>query len=203
MRSTTAWCTRGTANQLRLADVAKRGGSQQLFQVLRDDGLAAGLAAGADGAAPRGGLPDRQLHHLPAGLVADRRGVRVHPEATAEADGNLASYAINRSLLLDGLRRIGIDRLAPTDGAFYVYADVSDFTSDSLAFCSKLLADTGVAIAPGIDFDTARGFVCSDIVCRAKRRHRRSLTAHRLLAAEPIARRCASRARRARRYLPR
>lgn len=43
------------------------------------------------------------------------------------------------------------------DGAFYVYADVSDFTSDSLAFCSKLLADTGVAIAPGIDFDTARG----------------------------------------------
>lgn len=79
------------------------------------------------------------------------------PEATAEADGNLASYAINRSLLLDGLRRIGIDRLAPTDGAFYVYADVSDFTSDSLAFCSKLLADTGVAIAPGIDFDTARG----------------------------------------------
>lgn len=79
------------------------------------------------------------------------------PEATAEADGNLASYAINRSLLLDGLRRIGIDRLAPTDGAFYVYADVSDFTSDSLAFCSKLLADTGVAIAPGIDFDTAQG----------------------------------------------
>jgi aspartate/methionine/tyrosine aminotransferase len=47
--------------------------------------------------------------------------------------------------------------LAPTDGAFYVYADVSDFTGDLLGFCSKLLADTGVAIAPGIDFDTARG----------------------------------------------
>jgi aspartate/methionine/tyrosine aminotransferase len=79
------------------------------------------------------------------------------PEATAEADGHLHHYATNRTLLLDGLRRIGIDRLAPTDGAFYVYADVSDFTSDSRAFCSKLLADTGVAIAPGIDFDTARG----------------------------------------------
>jgi aspartate/methionine/tyrosine aminotransferase len=38
-----------------------------------------------------------------------------------------------------------------------VYADVSDFTGDSLAFCSKLLADKGVAIAPGIDFDTERG----------------------------------------------
>ncbi|WP_420866643.1 pyridoxal phosphate-dependent aminotransferase [Mycobacterium ulcerans] len=79
------------------------------------------------------------------------------PEATKEADDNLRHYASNRSTLLDGLRRIGIDRLAPTDGAFYVYADVSDFTDDSLKFCSKLLADTGVAIAPGIDFDTAGG----------------------------------------------
>ncbi|OOK75661.1 aminotransferase class I and II family protein [Mycobacterium kansasii] len=79
------------------------------------------------------------------------------PEATAEADDNLRHYALNRSMLLDGLRRIGVDRLAPTDGAFYVYADVSDFTTDSLAFCSRLLADTGVAIAPGVDFDTSRG----------------------------------------------
>ncbi|OBI23707.1 pyridoxal phosphate-dependent aminotransferase [Mycobacterium sp. E2497] len=79
------------------------------------------------------------------------------PEATAEADGNLHHYATNRALLLDGLRRIGIDRLAPTDGAFYVYADVSDHTDDSMAFCSKLLKDTGVAIAPGIDFDIAHG----------------------------------------------
>ncbi len=79
------------------------------------------------------------------------------PESLAEADGLLAHYADNRSLLLDGLREIGIDRLAPTDGAFYVYADVSDVTDESLSFCSKLLADTGVAIAPGIDFDTVRG----------------------------------------------
>ncbi|ORX04457.1 aspartate aminotransferase [Mycobacterium triplex] len=79
------------------------------------------------------------------------------PKATAEAEGNVSHYNLNRSLLLDGLRAIGIDRLAPTDGAFYVYADVSDFTDDSLGFCSKLLADTGVAIAPGVDFDTTRG----------------------------------------------
>lgn len=79
------------------------------------------------------------------------------PEATAEADGNLDHYAVNRTLLLDGLRGIGIDRVAPTDGAFYVYADVSEHTEDSLAFCSKLLADTGVAIAPGVDFDTEQG----------------------------------------------
>src|ERR1700739_2334838 len=70
------------------------------------------------------------------------------PEARAEADQNLAHYAINRSLLLDGLRRIGIERLAPTDGAFYVYADVSDFTDDSLGFCSKLLAAHRASIPP-------------------------------------------------------
>ncbi len=79
------------------------------------------------------------------------------PEAIEEADGHLHQYAVNRTMLLDGLREIGIDRLAPTDGAFYVYADVSDFTTDSMAFCSKLLADTGVAIAPGIDFDPEHG----------------------------------------------
>lgn len=79
------------------------------------------------------------------------------PEAVAEADGHLRQYAINRTQLLNGLRVMGIDRLAPTDGAFYVYADASDFTTDSMTFCSKLLADTGVAIAPGIDFDTAHG----------------------------------------------
>ena len=78
-------------------------------------------------------------------------------ESVAEAEGHLHDYAKNRGLLLDGLRHIGLDRLAPTDGAFYVYADVSDYTTDSLSFCEKLLADTGVAIAPGIDFDTVRG----------------------------------------------
>jgi aspartate/methionine/tyrosine aminotransferase len=78
-------------------------------------------------------------------------------ESIREADGHLHQYSANRTMLLDGLRRIGVDRLAPTDGAFYVYADVSDFTDDSFAFCSKLLAETGVAIAPGIDFDPQRG----------------------------------------------
>jgi aspartate/methionine/tyrosine aminotransferase len=79
------------------------------------------------------------------------------PESIAESDALLHHYASNRTLLLDGLRTIGIDKLAPTDGAFYVYADVSHLTNDSLSFCSNLLADTGVAIAPGIDFDTVRG----------------------------------------------
>ena len=75
----------------------------------------------------------------------------------AELDGHVARYAANRRALLSGLGDLGITRLAPADGAFYVYADVDHLTHDSMAFCLDLLDRTGVAIAPGIDFDTARG----------------------------------------------
>jgi aspartate/methionine/tyrosine aminotransferase len=78
-------------------------------------------------------------------------------ESYAEVDGHVARYAENRALLLDGLPRLGLDRLAPADGAFYVYADVSHLTDDSMALCHRLLHDTGVATAPGVDFDTVEG----------------------------------------------
>ena len=79
------------------------------------------------------------------------------PESYAEVDGHVARYAENRALLLDGLPRLGLDRLAPADGAFYVYADVSHLTDDSMTLCHRLLAETGVATAPGVDFDTVDG----------------------------------------------
>ena len=79
------------------------------------------------------------------------------PEAVAEAEGHLHHYAANRTTLLTGLHELGITRVAPADGAFYIYADVADFTSDSVTFCQTLLADTGLAIAPGVDFDTVAG----------------------------------------------
>lgn len=78
-------------------------------------------------------------------------------EAYAECDGHVARYAQNRGVLLEGLPRLGIDRLAPADGAFYVYADIGHLTDDSMAFARRLLAETGVATTPGIDFDTADG----------------------------------------------
>jgi aspartate/methionine/tyrosine aminotransferase len=74
-----------------------------------------------------------------------------------ECDGHVARYAVNRDLLLDGLRELGITRLAPADGAFYVYADVGHLTDDSAVFCDRLLSDIGVATAPGIDFDPIDG----------------------------------------------
>jgi aspartate/methionine/tyrosine aminotransferase len=75
----------------------------------------------------------------------------------AEADGHVERYAVNRGLLLDGLPRLGITRLAPADGAFYVYADVAHLTADSMDLTYRLLADTGVAVAPGLDFDPVDG----------------------------------------------
>ena len=79
------------------------------------------------------------------------------PESLLEARAHLERYGANRRALVSGLRQLGITGLAPADGAFYVYADVSALTSDSLGFCGQLLAETGLAIAPGVDFDTRRG----------------------------------------------
>jgi aspartate/methionine/tyrosine aminotransferase len=79
------------------------------------------------------------------------------PASYAEADQQVQRYRVNRDVLLTGLRALGIDRLAPADGGFYVYADVSHLTGDSLGFCRTLLAETGVAVAPGIDFDPVHG----------------------------------------------
>ncbi|MGV3564496.1 MAG: pyridoxal phosphate-dependent aminotransferase [Nocardioides sp.] len=78
-------------------------------------------------------------------------------ESYSELDGHVARYAGNRRLLLDGLSSLGITRLAPADGAFYAYADVGHLTDDSMAFAHDLLARTGVAVAPGVDFDTVDG----------------------------------------------
>jgi aspartate/methionine/tyrosine aminotransferase len=90
--------------------------------------------------------------------LAQRAAVRAFtPESIAELDGHVRRYAGNRTLLLEGLRRLGITRLAPADGAFYVYADVGHLTDDTMAFAHHLLASVGVGVAPGIDFDTADG----------------------------------------------
>jgi aspartate/methionine/tyrosine aminotransferase len=74
-----------------------------------------------------------------------------------ELEGHVATYRRNRELLLEALPSLGLEKIAPPDGAFYIYADVGRLTDDSLAFCKQLLNDTGVATAPGIDFDPVDG----------------------------------------------
>ena len=78
-------------------------------------------------------------------------------KATEELEANRAVYAENRRLMLEGLPKAGFSRIAPPDGAFYIYADVSDLTDDSLAFAAELLQEAGVAVTPGLDFDPRRG----------------------------------------------
>ncbi|GGW22733.1 aminotransferase [Gemmobacter lanyuensis] len=74
-----------------------------------------------------------------------------------ELEANRAVYAENRRLMLEGLPKAGFTRLAPPDGAFYIYADVSDLTENSLDFAAELLEQAGVAVTPGLDFDPVRG----------------------------------------------
>ncbi|WP_246130072.1 pyridoxal phosphate-dependent aminotransferase [Nitrospirillum pindoramense] len=74
-----------------------------------------------------------------------------------ELEGHVARYRRNRDILLDLLPDAGFGRLAPADGAFFLYADISDRTDDAQAFCTRLLNETGVALTPGVDFDPARG----------------------------------------------
>jgi aspartate/methionine/tyrosine aminotransferase len=75
----------------------------------------------------------------------------------AELQANMAVYRENRRLMLEGLPNAGFDRIAPPDGAFYVYADVSHLTDDSRAFAAQILEKAGVAVTPGLDFDPVRG----------------------------------------------
>jgi aspartate/methionine/tyrosine aminotransferase len=74
-----------------------------------------------------------------------------------EFERRVKAYGANRDLLLKALPAAGITRFAPPDGAFYLYADVSHLTNDSLAFCQRMLAESGVAAAPGVDFDPVNG----------------------------------------------
>lgn len=74
-----------------------------------------------------------------------------------ECEARRATYAENRRLMLQGLPQAGFTAFAPPDGAFYVYADVSEHTSDSLAFAGEILDKAGVAVTPGLDFDPVRG----------------------------------------------
>jgi aspartate/methionine/tyrosine aminotransferase len=74
-----------------------------------------------------------------------------------ELDGRVETYRRSRDALLERLPRGGLDRFAPVDGAFYLYADVSHLTDDSHYLCTRILEETGVALTPGADFDGESG----------------------------------------------
>ena len=78
-------------------------------------------------------------------------------ESFSELEENLKVYKTNRDLMMRGLSGAGFTDIAPPDGAFYIYADISKFSDDSLGFSKDMLKTAGVAITPGLDFDSERG----------------------------------------------
>ena len=74
-----------------------------------------------------------------------------------ELEAMAAVYKRNRTLMVEGLPKAGFGKFAPPDGAFYVYADVSDYTDDARAFAAEILEQADVAVTPGLDFDPIRG----------------------------------------------
>ena len=78
-------------------------------------------------------------------------------ECDDELQGHIKTYARNREVLVEGLPKAGFSNFAPPDGAFYIYADVSELTDDSRALAAEILRDAGVAVTPGLDFDPERG----------------------------------------------
>jgi aspartate/methionine/tyrosine aminotransferase len=78
-------------------------------------------------------------------------------EGRAEMEEVKHGYEENRRILLAGLPAAGFDRILPVDGAFYLYADISRFSDDSLDFAKRMLEQAGVAATPGVDFDPVHG----------------------------------------------
>ena len=104
----------------------------------------------------------RPLERLAQNLYISPPAISQHAalgafDAIDELEAIKAVYAENRALLLNELPDAGLPTLSPADGAFYLYADVSHLTDDSAAFATSMLAEIGVAITPGIDFDPERG----------------------------------------------
>jgi aspartate/methionine/tyrosine aminotransferase len=75
----------------------------------------------------------------------------------AELRENVARYRRARDHLVGALPAGGFDRLTPAEGAFYLYADITGLSNDSIGFCKRMLAEAGIAATPGVDFDAARG----------------------------------------------
>jgi aspartate/methionine/tyrosine aminotransferase len=78
-------------------------------------------------------------------------------ECDAELQANVARYRRSRDHLLRTLPNAGFARLSPAEGAFYLFADITERSNDSVVFCARMLTQAGVAVTPGVDFDRARG----------------------------------------------
>jgi aspartate/methionine/tyrosine aminotransferase len=114
-------------------------------------------------------------------------------EGRAELDAIKHGYEDNRKILIEGLPKAGLSKFLPVDGAFYLYADVSEFSDDSFDFAKRLLEQAHVAATPGVDFDPIDWpAFCALQLCRLDRGYEGGGRADRRLVAQALIWRCAS-----------
>jgi aspartate/methionine/tyrosine aminotransferase len=77
-------------------------------------------------------------------------------ENLAILEARRRAFRERRDFLVPALRAIGFRIPVMPAGGFFVYADCSRFSQDSLAFCRDVLEATGVAFTPGVDFGAHR-----------------------------------------------
>lgn len=78
----------------------------------------------------------------------------------AGLDRHVERYRENRDILIRELPEDFLGEIAPSDGAFYLYADISRLgmkTPDSMALAQAMLREVHVACTPGVDFDHQQG----------------------------------------------
>jgi aspartate/methionine/tyrosine aminotransferase len=93
---------------------------------------------------------------IAAPTLSQRAGIAAF-DCIDELEANVARYAANRAVLLEGLPAVGLGAVAPPDGAFYLYADARPLGIPATELCRRWLHEVGVAVTPGIDFDPRRG----------------------------------------------
>ncbi|MFM1895388.1 MAG: hypothetical protein RLZZ385_462 [Pseudomonadota bacterium] len=90
---------------------------------------------------------------IAASTIAQHAALAAFADETLEIlEQRREEFRRRRDYLSNALRGLGFTIPITTDGAFYVYAGIENFSADSEAFCRDLLENHGVAITPGTDF---------------------------------------------------
>jgi (5-formylfuran-3-yl)methyl phosphate transaminase len=93
-------------------------------------------------------------------------GIAALRESKETLEKRFSEYNERRLFLYETLQKIGIAPAKMPDGAFYMMANVKEFTADSYSFALRILDEAGVAVTPGIDFGSgAEGYIRISYAC--------------------------------------
>ncbi|MBR4482956.1 MAG: pyridoxal phosphate-dependent aminotransferase [Paludibacteraceae bacterium] len=96
-----------------------------------------------------------------ASSTAQKAGISTLRDKSDYEQKMLSTYNERRLYMIERLRSMGFVIPKDPQGAFYIFADASRFTSNSLKFAFDVLDNAHVGITPGVDFGTG---ICSHYV---------------------------------------